>query len=61
MTRLLMIALGIALVITAGAAIRMDPHLWSRALSLLDHRARGAGTDINARLGTWITPGGGTP
>jgi hypothetical protein len=62
MTRLLMIAAGIALVITVITAVRTDPHLWGRALSLLDHEARGAGTQISARLGTWVTPGpGSTP
>lgn len=57
MIRLLMIATALAVVITAVTAIRLNPHLWVQGISLLDHQARGAGTDLNARLGTWITPG----
>ena len=54
--RVILAALGIITVSVLLIAIHADPHLWAQALRVLNHRAQHAGTDLNARLGTWITP-----
>lgn len=58
MIRLICLILGLATLTVLVIAVKADPHLWAQAVHVLDHRARGAGTDLNAHLNGWITPSG---